>query len=136
MTIVRSKAAVWFGRVVWLGILANLGAAIPTLLVPDRLIAMLNLPAATPLVWPRFAAWLLILLSLFYMPGAMDLDKYRVTAKLSVFSRLAGVVFFWLTQPPEYRQFGTFDFVFLVPETILLTIALRQIRAIEKGGVA
>jgi len=136
MSMARSKAAIWFGRVVWLGILANLGAAIPTLLVPDRLIAMLNLPAATPLVWPRFAAWLLILLSLFYMPGAMDVDKYRVTAKLSVFSRLAGVVFFWLTQPPEYRLFGTFDFVFLVPETILLTIALRQIRAIEKGGLA
>jgi hypothetical protein len=136
MTIARSKAAIWFGRVVWLGILANLGAAIPTLLVPDRLIAMLNLPAATPLVWPRFAAWLLILLSLFYMPGAMDPDKYRVTAKLSVFSRLAGVVFFWLLQPSEYRMFGTFDFVFLVPETILLTIALRQIRAIEKGGLA
>ena len=136
MSMARSKAAVWFGRVVWLGILANLGAAIPTLLVPDRLIAMLNLPAATPLVWPRFAAWLLILLSLFYMPGAMDVDKYRVTAKLSVFSRLAGVVFFWLTQPSEYRMFGTFDFVFLVPETILLTIALRQIRAIEKGGLA
>ncbi len=33
-------------------------------------------------------------------------------------------------------MFGTFDFVFLVPETILLTMALRQIRAIEKGGVA
>ena len=136
MSMARSKAAIWFGRVVWLGILANLGAAIPTLLVPDRLIAMLNLPAATPLVWPRFAAWLLILLSLFYMPGAMDVDKYRVTAKLSVFSRLAGVVFFWLTQPPEYRLFGTFDFVFLVPETILLTMALRQIRAVEKGGLA
>jgi hypothetical protein len=136
MTMARSKAAVWFGRVVWLGILANVAAAIPTLLVPDRLIAMLNLPAATPLVWPRFAAWLLILLSLFYMPGAIDLDKYRVTAKLSVFSRLAGVVFFWLMQPPEYRMFGTFDFVFLVPETILLSVALRQIRAIEKGGLA
>jgi hypothetical protein len=136
MSIARSKAAVWFGRVVWLGIIANVAAAIPTLLVPDRLIAMLNLPEATPLVWPRFAAWLLILLSLFYMPGAIDLDKYRVTAKLSVFSRLAGVVFFWLTQPREYRMFGTFDFVFLVPETILLTIALRQIRALEKGGLA
>jgi hypothetical protein len=136
MTIERGKAAVWFGRVVWLGILANFALAIPTLLVPDRLIAMVNLPAATPLLWPRFAAWLLILLSLFYMPGAIDLDKYRVPAKLSVFSRLAGVVFFWLTQPAEYRMFGTFDFVFLVPETILLTIALRQIRALEKGSAA
>jgi len=136
MSIARSKAAVWFGRVVWLGILANFALAIPSLFAPDRIIAMANLPPATPLMWPRFSAWLLILLSLFYMPGAMDVDKYRVPAKLSVFSRLAGVVFFWLTQPAEYRLFGTFDFVFLVPETILLTMALRQIRAIEKGGLA
>ena len=35
----------WFGRVVWLGIVANLALAIPTLLVPERLIAMLE-PAA------------------------------------------------------------------------------------------
>ena len=32
-------------------------------------------------------------------------------------SRLAGVVFFWLTQAAEYRLLGTFDLVFLVPET-------------------
>jgi hypothetical protein len=121
---------------VWLGILANFALAVPSLFAPDRVIAMANLPQATPLMWPRFAAWLLIVLSLFYMPGAMDVDKYRVPAKLSVFSRLAGVVFFWLTQPPEYRMLGTFDFVFLVPETILLSMALRQIRAFEKGGVA
>ena len=44
---------------------------------PERIIAM-ALPPASPLLWPRFAAWLLILLSLFYMPGAMDLDTYRV----------------------------------------------------------
>ena len=36
----------WFGRVVWLGILANLALAIPTLLVPERLMAMANLPPA------------------------------------------------------------------------------------------
>jgi hypothetical protein len=89
-----------------------------------------------PLMWPRFAAWLLMLLSLFYMPGAIDLYKYRVTAWLSVFSRLAGVVFFWFTQPPEYRMFGTFDFVFLVPEAIFLTIAVRSLPPAQKGGAA
>ena len=82
----------WFGRVVWLGILANFALAIPALFVPERVIAMANLPPAMPLLWPRFAAWLLILLSLFYMPGAIDPDKYRVTAWLSIVSRLAGVV--------------------------------------------
>ena len=136
MTIVRSKPAVWFGRVVWLGILANFALAIPALFVPERVIAMANLPPAMPLLWPRFAAWLLILLSLFYMPGAIDPYKYRVTAWLSIVSRLAGVFFFWVTQPPEYRLLGTFDFVFLVPEAILLPIALKAVRAIQEGGAA
>jgi hypothetical protein len=136
MTIVRSKAAVWFKRVVWLGILANFALAIPALFVPERVIEMANLPPAMPLLWPRFAAWLLILLSLFYMPGAIDPYKYRVTAWLSIVSRLAGVFFFWVTQPPEYRLFGTFDFVFLVPEAILLPIALKAVRAMQEGGAA
>lgn len=125
MTIVQSKAAVWFGRVVWLGILANFAAAVPTLIAPERLMAMAGLPLATPLMWVRFSAWLLILLSFFYMPGAVNLYRYRVPALLSVTSRLAGVLFF-ATQAAEYRMFGLFDFVFLVPEAILLTIALRH----------
>jgi hypothetical protein len=121
----RSKAAVWFGRVVWIGILANFALAVPTLIVPERLMAMANLPLATPLMWVRFSAWLLILLSFMYMPGAVDVYRYRAPAWLSVTSRLAGVVFF-ATQPAEYRLFGLFDFVFLVPEAILLPIALRH----------
>ena len=125
MAIVQRKAAVWFGRAVWLGILANFALAVPTLLVPERLIAMAGLPLATPLMWVRFSAWLLILLSFMYMPGAVNLYRYRTPAVLSVTSRLAGVLFF-ATQAPEYRLFGLFDFVFLVPEAILLTIALRH----------
>jgi len=125
MAIVQRKAAVWFGRAAWLGILANFALAVPTLLVPERLIAMAGLPPASPLMWVRFSAWLLILLSFMYMPGAVNLYRYRAPAVLSVTSRLAGVLFF-ATQAPEYRLFGLFDFVFLVPEAILLTIALRH----------
>ncbi len=134
----RSKAAVWFGRVVWIGIFANFALAVPTLIVPERLIAMANLPPASPLMWVRFAAWLLILLSFMYMPGAVNVYRYRVPAWLSVTSRLAGVAFF-ATQPPEYRMFGLFDFVFLVPEAILLPIALRHApggNASLEGGAA
>jgi hypothetical protein len=134
----RSKAAVWFGRVVWIGIFANFALAVPTLIVPERLIAMANLPSASPLMWVRFAAWLLILLSFMYMPGAVNVYRYRVPAWLSVTSRLAGVAFF-ATQPPEYRMFGLFDFVFLVPEAILLPIALRHAPAGDaslEGGAA
>lgn len=116
----------WFTRVLWLGIVANLALAIPTLLAPGWLIARGGLPAAAPLLWPRFAALLLMLLSLFYVPAAIDLDRYRATAWLSVLSRLAGVVFFIGFQPAAYRMLGVIDLVFFVPELILLVIVAQS----------
>jgi len=109
----------WFGRVMWVGILANFALAIPTVLFPERMLEWINLPLATPIMWPRFAALLLILLSVFYMPAAVDPDRYRATAWMAVGSRLTGVLFF-LTQPREYLMFGLFDLVFFVPELVLL----------------
>ena len=119
------SAAVWFGRVVWLGVLANIALAIPTLIAPQQIVALAGLPVPMPALWVRFAAWLLILLSLLYVPGALDLYRYRATAQLSVASRLAGVVFF-ATQPAAYWMLGAFDFVFFVPEAILLAVALKN----------
>ena len=63
----------WFGRVVWLGILANFALALPTLFLPDEMLAMSSLPSASPSMWPSFAALLLILLSLFYIPATKPL---------------------------------------------------------------
>jgi hypothetical protein len=126
----RSGAERWFRRVIWIGILANLGLAIPTLLDPERMMAFSRFPAAQPLLWPRFAALLLILLSLFYMPAGVDPNRYRAVAWLAVASRLAGVVFFVLFQPAEYRMLGYFDLVFFVPELILLSrVAMAGTRA-------
>jgi hypothetical protein len=120
-----NNAALWFRRVVWLGIIANLALAIPTLIVPDQMLVFARLPPSTPLLWPRFAAWLLILLSAMYVPGAIDPYGYRHTAVLSVLARLAGVLFF-ATQATAYYPLGGLDLVFFVPEAILLRRALRQ----------
>ena len=62
----------WFRRVMWIGIIANLALAIPTMLFPAMMLARNNLPPADPLLWPQFAALLLILLSVFYMPAGID----------------------------------------------------------------
>ena len=123
-TSIRNAPLIWFQRVLWLGIIANIALAIPTLLVPEWMLAISSLPAATPLMWPRFAAWLLILLSAFYVPAARDPVRYRTVAWLAVGSRLAGVLFF-LTQAADYRALGGVDLVFFVPEVILLTLATR-----------
>jgi len=126
MTVTSGGAARWFSRVVWLGIAANLGLAIPTLLMPARMLAMSNLPITEPLLWTQFAALLLILLSVFYVPAALDPRRYRLVAWISVLARLAGVVFFVLFQPREYHLFGYFDLVFFVPEAALLMAAGRS----------
>lgn len=120
MTASHTTAARWFRRIIWIGILANLGLAIPTLLAPAQMMAFSRLPLAEPLLWPRFAALLLILLSAFYAPAGLDPDRYRAVAWLAVVSRLAGVIFFVMFQSREYHTLGYFDLVFFVPELVLL----------------
>lgn len=120
-----NKFARWFQRFVWLGIVANLALAIPTLLAPERMIELVQIPPATPLLWVRFSALLLVLLSLFYIPAARDCIRYRPVAVMTVLSRLAGVLFF-STQPADYRMFGLFDLVFLIPEGVLLFLVSRS----------
>jgi hypothetical protein len=76
------------------------------------------------------------LLSIFYMPAGMDLDRYRTIAWLAVGSRLAGVIFFIGFQPAAYHTLGYIDLVFFVPEIILLTAAIRQAAAAASGSPA
>ena len=133
--ITDSAAIRWFRRVLWVGILANLALAVPTLIAPAEMMARVGLPAAAPLLWPRFAALLLILLSLFYIPAGVDPVRYRATAWMAVGSRLAGVIFFVGFQPAEYRMLGYFDFIFFVPEAVLLVIGFQQLgAALSKSG--
>lgn len=123
-----NTAARWFGRVMWVGIFANLALALPTIAAPTLMIDMMSLPTASPDLWPRFAAVLLVILSVFYMPAAVDVHRYRVPAWMAVASRATGVVFF-LVEGSPYLMFALFDFVFFVPEAILLTIVARGTRA-------
>jgi len=127
----NTTAGRWYRRIMWVGIVANLALALPTLAAPTQMLAMASLPTATPDLWPRFAALLLVLLSVFYMPAGLDIDRYRAAAWAGVASRLAGVAFFMLE--PAYRLFMYFDLVFFVPLAVLLTIAMRGARAAESA---
>ena len=126
-------AGTWFKRVLWLGILSNFALAVPTLVAPGRMVELTGIPPASPLLWVQFSGLLLILLSIFYMPAGIDYVRYRATAWSAVGSRLAGVVFFVGFQSREYHMFGYFDLVFLVPEAILLTMALRSTTGRPEG---
>ena len=126
MEIQPSHSVRWFTRVVWVGIAANLALAVPSLLAPERMLALTGLPRAAPIMWLQFSSLLLILLSAFYVPAALNPNKYRLVAWMAVGARLAGVVFFLGFQPREYNLFGYFDFVFFVPEVVLLGMLARD----------
>lgn len=119
-----NKYSIWFGRVVWLGIFANLLIAIPTLLLPGETLMAFGAPPAYPLVWPSVTGLFLILLSLFYIPAAREPLRYPIVSWLTVFARLAGVVFF-LGFNRDYLLLGLFDLTYFVPEAILLSLAVR-----------
>ena len=119
-----TTAGRWLKRVIWLGIFANLALALPTIAAPDLLIEFSRLPTATPVLWPRFAGLLLVILSVFYTPAATDLDRYRIVAWFAIGSRAAGVLFFM--PQATYRMLGLFDLVFLVPELLLLIVAIQS----------
>jgi len=126
----------WFSRVVWLGIACNLALALPTLVAPQQTMALTHMPPASPLLWLQFSALLLILLSVFYVPAALDFARYRITAWCTVASRLAGVIFFVGFQPAAYHVLGYFDLVFFVPEAVLLTLAFNQLETHDRAAAA
>jgi len=103
----------------WLGIAANVALAVPTLLWPAAMLTLAQLPEAVPLVWVRFSSLLLVLLSGFYVPAAIDCRRARANAWIATAARLAGALFF-AVQAREYWLFGAFDLLFFVPQAVLL----------------
>ena len=101
---------VWIARhalLVWLGIVLNLFFVIPLLFKPEWILGLFNLPL-NQLIWGRFSGLLLLIITVFYVPATIDLDRYRVFAWLAIFpSRSFGAMFFFLAvfvfgEPPGF----------------------------------
>lgn len=116
----------WFRRLMWAGIVANILVALISIAWPADVLAFLGLEPAQPLVWPRFAAFLLILLSIFYAPAAIDPARNRFAAVFAVVCRFGGVAFFALAGG-GYMLFGLFDLAFGLPQAILLWRGERKL---------
>ena len=126
----------WFGRVVLFGVFANIGLALPTVLRPNLVLGLLHVPLTHEPMWANFAAFLLILLTLFYIPGALDPVRYRANAWLAVIARLVTVMFFLLTPfRHDWLLFGLIDLSFFVPQSILLALTELAALAAKDGGL-
>lgn len=89
----------WIARhalVVWLGILLNLAFALPLLFAPEWLLDHFNVQL-TQILWAHLTGLLFLVITVFYIPATIDLDRFRIYAWLAVFpSRSLGAVFFFL----------------------------------------
>ena len=89
----------WIARhslLVWLGVALNLFFVFMLLIEPAMLLSLFKIPVDGS-IWPRFAGLLLLIVTIFYIPATIDLERYRVIAWMAVFpSRSLGAVFFFL----------------------------------------
>lgn len=120
-----NEKAIWFRRVMWLGIIANVVLSLPTLFFPNTMMRAMGQRPTGDIVWTAFAANLLILLSLLYVPAAKDPFRYRLTAIFAVIARAAGVLFFFVLWPGRYPLFGLLDLFFFILQAPLLYRAFK-----------
>jgi hypothetical protein len=121
----KNQYAKWFQWVVWLGIIADWALGIPAIFAPNATLGFVGQRLSADPVWTAFAALLLILLSLFYIPGANDPYRYTFNAWMAVFARPPGVLFFFLLNPGYYPIFGALDLTLFIIQAPLLFLTMR-----------
>jgi hypothetical protein len=122
--------AKWFGRIVWIGIALNMIFVFGLFFFPVGFLGLLNIPAP-PAIWARTAGMLLGIISILYIPGAVDPMRYRWTAILSIVpSRAFGSTFFLAETlvfgwPIGFLSIALVDLTFGLIEAVLLHKAYR-----------
>src|SRR5262245_63571116 len=115
----------WFRRLMWAGIISNVVVGIVSIAYTPQVLALAKVDPATPLVWPRLSAMLVMLLAGFYIPAAIDPNAHRFSAVFAVVCRFAGTIFMAVVGG-HYIIFGLFDFVFGAPQAICLYLAWHR----------
>ncbi|MCC5644883.1 hypothetical protein LC607_18445 [Nostoc sp. CHAB 5824] len=119
-----NKYAVWFRRIVWLGVIQDWAIGLPAIFAPNWLLELLHQRPSQDPVWTSFAGLLVVLLSLFYIPGANDPYRYTANAVLATLSRPPGVLFFFFLYPNIYPAFGIIDLVLCLFQIPLLILTM------------
>jgi hypothetical protein len=93
------RAVKWFKHAVLVGALINiLGMALPFLVAPQWYLDRLGLPGGgASVLWMRQAGLLLLCISILYVKGGRDPQRYRWNAMFAVVVRMViGSYWFWL----------------------------------------
>jgi len=120
----------WFRRVVWFGILANVSFSLAAFLKPTDLLEILGLGSVDSTVWLFNYSVLLVMLSCFYIPAALDPFRYLANSWLLVAARLIPATTFFVGVRIAYMTkgfltLGIADSTIGIVELILLILALR-----------
>ncbi len=124
----KNTWSVAFGVAMGLGILADWVLGIPAIFAPNLTLDLFGLRGSPNPVWVAFSALLVVLLSLFYIPGAIAPYRYVASAWLGVLCRPPGVLFFLLLWRGQYTMFGLLDLLLFVVQGSLLILAMRAVR--------
>jgi hypothetical protein len=131
-----STISVWIFRhtiLLWFGIFLNLLFIIPLLFFPQWMLDLFSIPLKET-IWARESAGLLMIISAFYIPAAVDFGRYRANAYIAVFvSRAFGATFFFFAvvlfdQPAGFLSISFVDA--LIGSTT--GYCLIRIRTLEK----
>ena len=135
--------SIWIARhtfFVWLGIVLNMFFVVPMLIDPLGFLALFGIPPVAP-IWPRTAAMLLLIISIFYIPPTVDLERYRAMAWLAIFpSRTFGATFFFFAvfvfdQPLGFISISLLDAVIGLVTLVCLIRVTALERARAEAGV-
>lgn len=126
-----------FAVIVWIGVIANWTFGVWAVFFnPHALLTCLGLGDSESVLWLYNYSILLMILSLFYIPAALDPFRYRANAWLLIVGRLvpastffAGVALTFM--PSGFLRLGIGDATFGILELIFL---VRTFRAASARG--
>jgi hypothetical protein len=137
----KDSISVWIVRhtiLVWFGIVLNALFIVPLLFVPRWFLDLFNIPLKE-LIWARESAGLLMIISVFYVPAAVDFGRYRANAYIAVFpSRTFGATFFFFAvllfgQPLGFLSISFVD-ALIGSTTLYCLIRIRKLEAQDRGS--
>jgi hypothetical protein len=126
---------IWLPRVIWTGIIINMVFVISTFFFPETFFAFLGIELRDPIL-TRASGMLLFIISVFYIPAAWDLDRYRANAWFHCFpSRFCGTTYFSVGViafdfPVGYLSIAVVDGVFF----LLVLALLIRLTALERAA--